>query len=84
MSVGRKMQPGSDYFHPFFEGAFYGFYSVSGSQPQVPSTSQQDKLSFEGVNIKGSFINYVDQILPNFDPLYPTRGQFWAGILHDT
>ena len=55
MSVGRKMQPGSDYFHPFFEGAFYGFYSVSGSQPQVPSTSQQGKLSFEGVDTKGGF-----------------------------
>ena len=51
MSVGRKMQPGSDYFHPFFEG--YGFYSVSGSQPQVPSTSQKGKLSFKGVDIKG-------------------------------
>ena len=73
MSVGRKMQPGSDYFHPFFEGAFYGFYSVSGSQPQVPSTSQQGKLSFEGVNIKGSFNNYVDQILPNFDPSTPSE-----------
>ena len=27
---------------------------------------------------KGSFNNYVDQILPNFDPLSPSSGQLWT------
>ena len=27
---------------------------------------------------KGTFNNYVDQILPNFDPLTPSGGQTWT------
>ena len=34
--------------------------------------------SFDSSGYKGAFNNYVDQILPNFDPLPPSSGQLWT------
>ena len=31
----------------------------------------------DGKLIQGTFYNYVDQILHNFDPLPPSSGQLW-------
>ena len=30
------------------------------------------------VQLRGAFNNYVNQILPNFDPLPPSSGQKWS------
>ena len=84
MSVGRKMQPGSDYFHPFLKGPSMGFIvSVVVSLRCLPLHNMLSYLLKESI-LRGHSITAVTKLFPNFDPLYPLRGQCWAGILHDT